>query len=119
MTEPIWKQAWRPTAALIYLVICLFDFVIMPMAFSNQYKPSELVSLALQFKDPLVQVKALEAMSTDQQWEPLTTKGNGIFHMSFGAILGAAAFGRSQEKKALIEKNPTRGKIDQDKIELA
>ena len=31
-------------------------------------------------------------------WDPLTLKGAGMFHLSFGAILGVSAYTRGQEK---------------------
>lgn len=34
------------------------------------------------------------------QWSPLTLQGAGLFHMAMGAIIGVAAFGRTQEKLA-------------------
>jgi hypothetical protein len=34
------------------------------------------------------------------QWNPITLQGAGLFHMAMGAILGIAAFGRTQEKIA-------------------
>jgi len=32
------------------------------------------------------------------QWQPLTLQGAGLFHIAMGAVLGIAAFGRTQEK---------------------
>jgi hypothetical protein len=32
------------------------------------------------------------------QWSPITLQGAGLFHMAMGAILGIAAYGRTQEK---------------------
>jgi hypothetical protein len=34
------------------------------------------------------------------QWNPLTLQGAGLFHIAMGAVLGIAAFGRTQEKIA-------------------
>jgi len=34
------------------------------------------------------------------QWQPLTLQGAGLFHISMGAVLGLAAYGRTQEKLA-------------------
>jgi hypothetical protein len=34
------------------------------------------------------------------QWNPLTLQGAGLFHIAMGAVLGIAAFGRTQEKLA-------------------
>jgi hypothetical protein len=33
-----------------------------------------------------------------EELEPLTLQGAGLFHMAMGAILGIAAYGRTQEK---------------------
>jgi hypothetical protein len=38
-------------------------------------------------------------------WQPLTLQGGGLIHISFGAILGVAAWTRGQEKVEAI-KNP-------------
>jgi hypothetical protein len=32
------------------------------------------------------------------QWQPLTLQGAGLFHIAMGAIIGVAAWGRTQEK---------------------
>ena len=32
------------------------------------------------------------------QWSPLTLQGAGLFHIAMGAVLGLAAWGRTQEK---------------------
>lgn len=104
--EPLWKKAWRPLAAYVYLSICAFDFVVMPMTYSSRHSPEKVVELALKFDNPTAQVSALSAMQKNQEWKPLTTQGNGIFHLAFGALLTGAAIGRSQEKKAKIEKAP-------------
>jgi hypothetical protein len=40
------------------------------------------------------------------QWNPLTLQGAGLFHIAMGAVLGIAAFGRTQEKLAGTAANP-------------
>jgi hypothetical protein len=101
--EPWWKEAWRPAAAAVYLFICLLDLGVMPLIYawlnaslSNQ----ELVNLALKFTDAAAQIQALQTLKQTHVWVPLTLQGNGMFHISFGAILGVAAFTRGQEKVA-------------------
>jgi hypothetical protein len=32
------------------------------------------------------------------QWQPITLQGAGLFHIAMGAVLGLAAWGRTQEK---------------------
>lgn len=83
MTHENWLQTkWRPITAMVYLVICLFDFVASPIFWT------------------LVQAYYDGVVTT--QWQPLTLAGSGLFHISFGAILGVSAFTRGQEKIAKV-----------------
>ncbi|MFA5490876.1 MAG: hypothetical protein WC284_16980 [Candidimonas sp.] len=109
--ENKFKQYWRPVAAVVYMVICLFDFVIMPSIYEyHNYKQnySEIIDLTLKYPSDTAQIKALETINRDGQWEPLTLMGGGMFHVAFGAIIGAAAFTRGQEKTERI-KNSQNG----------
>jgi hypothetical protein len=36
--------------------------------------------------------------SVTMQWQPITLQGAGLFHISMGAVLGIAAYGRTKEK---------------------
>lgn len=82
------NKYWRPIAAMVYVAICLFDFIIAPIIFSaySYHLKSEML----------------------QAWIPLTLQGGGIFHVSFGAILSVSAWTRGTEKVARIN-NPTYG----------
>ena len=74
------NSRWRPLMAVIYMITCFCDFVAFPILWSM-----------------------LQAMSNGQvtsQWMPLTLQGAGLYHIALGAILGIAAYGRSQEKIA-------------------
>lgn len=74
------NKRWRPLMAVIYMVTCTTDFVLFPVLWS-----------------------LLQAMSKGQvtsQWMPLTLQGAGLYHIAMGAVLGLAAYGRSQEKIA-------------------
>lgn len=73
------QNRWRPITAIVYLVICMFDFVIFPIGWA----------WFLFFVD---------AVDKTIGWTPLTLQGAGMFHLSFGAILGVSAFTRGQEK---------------------
>lgn len=76
---------WRPAAAWTYIAITVFDFVISPIVFSwFQYSIGQPIT----------------------QWAPLTLQGSGLFHISFGAIVGISAWTRTIEKiKVGDEKN--------------
>lgn len=74
------NSRWRPLMAMSYLITCICDFVLFPILWS-----------------------VLQSMSEGQvtsQWNPLTIQGGGLYHIALGAILGIAAYGRSQEKIA-------------------
>jgi hypothetical protein len=42
----------------------------------------------------------MSAGQVTSQWLPITLQGGGLYHIALGAILGVAAYGRSQEKIA-------------------
>ena len=76
-----WMNAkWRPMMGWMYMLVCTCDFVIFPVLWS------------------LVQSYTHGNVST--QWNPVTLQGAGLFHMAMGAVIGVAAFGRTQEKLA-------------------
>jgi hypothetical protein len=64
----------------MYMAVCMADFVLFPVLWSL--------------------VQAAHGGSVQTQWNPITLQGAGLFHMAMGAILGIAAFGRTQEKMA-------------------
>lgn len=82
------QQKWRPAMAVMYIVVCSFDFIIFPIGFT------------------IVQFWEVEAANDAfRQWEPLTLMGAGLFHMAMGAILGVSAWSRGQEKIAGVANN--------------
>lgn len=103
--EQTWKQAWRPAAAYIYLLICIMDFIVFPGYYSlanNRTTNSATVEESLKFKDSTAQIEALKILRREQTWTPLTTSGAGMIHLAFGSILGVAAWTRGKEKIALV-----------------
>jgi len=74
------NSKWRPMMGWMYMLVCTCDFVIFPVLWS------------------LVQAMTHGSVST--QWQPVTLQGAGLFHMAMGAVIGVAAFGRTQEKLA-------------------
>lgn len=77
-TESWMNRKWRPAMGWTYMAICILDFAIFPILWSilQAYYDGQVVN----------------------QWDPLTLKGAGLFHMAMGAILGIAAWSRGQEK---------------------
>lgn len=73
-----WMQAkWRPAMAWLYGLVCGFDFILFPIFWSL---------LQASIGNPIT------------QWSPLTLQGGGFFHVAMGAVIGIAAYGRTQEK---------------------
>lgn len=105
--EHSFKKFWRPIAAYVYLFICVFDFMAMPLyiEIQNNEVNAEAFAEIRQLESQEVKLKALEQLDLgSRNWEPLTLMGGAFFHLSFGAILGISAFTRGQEKKAAIER---------------
>jgi hypothetical protein len=76
--ESSWiKHYWRPLMAYQYAFVCFFDFVLGPILTFMYFKASG---------------------GTYVQWEPLTLRESGFYHLSQAAILGVAAWTRGQEK---------------------
>lgn len=71
------NSKWRPMMGWIYMGTCFFDFVLFPVLWSL---------LQASLKQPVT------------QWQPLTLQGAGLYHIAMGAVLGLAAWGRTQEK---------------------
>jgi hypothetical protein len=71
------NSKWRPMMGWMYMLVCMFDMIVFPILWS------------------LLQTITHTPIT---QWNPLTLQGAGLFHIAMGAVLGIAAFGRTQEK---------------------
>lgn len=71
-------RKWRPMMAMMYMVVCMFDFLVAPILWSL--------------------LQAMQHGQITNQWNPLTLQGAGLFHLAMGGVLGIAAYGRTQEK---------------------
>lgn len=90
-----WMQKkWRPMMAIMYMLVCICDFVIFPVLWSI--------------------LQSVNQGQVSTQWQPITLQGAGLFHMAMGAVLGVAAWSRGQEKMAGVTTSsmmPTRTSI--------
>lgn len=80
---------WRPAMGWMYMVVCIFDFIMFPVLWA-----------VIQFWETQA------ANDAFRQWSPLTLQGAGLFHMAMGAVLGIAAWSRGQEKIAGAASGP-------------
>ena len=74
------NSKWRPMMGWMYMLICMADMIVFPVLWSL--------------------LQALNHGQVTSQWQPLTLQGAGLFHIAMGAVLGIAAYGRTQEKMA-------------------
>lgn len=75
-----WMSAkWRPAMGWMYMAVCIFDFIIFPILWT------------------IIQAYDAQGVVTTE-WDPLTLKGGGLFHVAMGGVLGVAAWSRGQEK---------------------
>jgi len=83
---------WRWTALSVYLVICLYDFMVVPIWYGlNRPDLATFIEILNTVEDPLIQLELMKKMTG--QHNPFTLMGGGIFHLAFGAILTGSAFG--------------------------
>ena len=72
------NSKWRPMMGWMYMLVCTTDFIVFPILWSL--------------------IQALGGGQVHTQWQPITLQGAGLFHIAMCAVLGIAAFGRTQEK---------------------
>ena len=83
---------WRWTALIVYLLICFYDFMFVPIWYGlNRPDISELMKIVNETQDTLVRLDLLKTLVS--QHSPFTLMGGGLFHLAFGAILTGSAFG--------------------------
>jgi hypothetical protein len=94
-----WDWHWRSVAACIYLLICLCDFVVMPVYCEfvyNKRDDTQIVKLAETMPDSTSKVETLKVLKSERRWTPLT---NDTFHLAFGAILGVSALPMNRRRR--------------------
>jgi hypothetical protein len=86
------NRKWRPAMGWTYMFICILDFAVFPVLWSI--------------------IQATHSGTVSTQWDPITLRGAGLFHMAMGAILGIAAWSRGQEKimNATVSAQPVESK---------
>jgi hypothetical protein len=76
-SESKFSKYWRPAMGWMYMAVCIFDFIIFPFLWSLYLG---------HLKQPVT------------QWVPLTLQATGFFHVAMGAVIGIAAWKRTEEK---------------------
>ena len=104
--ETWFNRKWRPAMGWSYIVTCICDFVAFPILWSI--------------------LQAVSHGQVQNQWNPITLQGAGLYHIAMGGILGITAWWRSKEKLAgvippenlstVIRKEPNLGNIDDKSV---
>lgn len=105
MENKWYQKTWLPFAAFAYIIICIFDFIIMPVyVTAHNSRIENAVFNTLEGKDALAFADAMiKANQASRQWNPITLLGAGMFHLSFGALLTGGAVTRGFAKKSEVE----------------
>ena len=88
-------QRWRWAALSVYLLICFYDFLFVPVWYGlNRPDISQFMDIINSTEDTLVQMELMKKLTG--QHNPFTLMGGGLFRLAFGAILTGSAFGQNK-----------------------
>jgi len=82
---------WRPVMAFIYSILVVFDYLVRPslnLWMARRVDISDIVS-AVRDLDPTVAVRVVDRTMSTEFLPPVLPE---FVHLTFGAILGIAAF---------------------------
>ena len=87
------KVNFQSIALGVYLFICLFDFVLVPVWYGvNRPEIANFIDIMNTMENAQLQMELMRKM-TDHH-DPYTLMGGGLFHLSFGAILTGSVLNR-------------------------
>ena len=85
-------MTWRWAALLLYLLVCFYDFLFVPVWYGlNRPDIAEFMLIINATTEPMVQMELMKKLTG--QHSPFTLMGGGLFHLAFGAILTGSAVG--------------------------
>ena len=85
-------MTWRWAALSIYLLICFYDFLFVPVWYGlNRPNIEEFMMIINSTEHVLVQMELMTKLTG--QHDPFTLMGGGLFHLAFCAILTGSAVG--------------------------
>jgi hypothetical protein len=88
-------MTWRWAALSVYLLICFYDFLFVPVWYGlNRPDIAMFIDILNTVEDPLIQLELMKKLTG--QHSPFTLMGGGLFHLAFGAILTGSAVGMNK-----------------------
>ena len=102
--EEKWNN-WRALTAYIYLLICIFDFVLMPIysQIDLRHTKSEIIRLIENEDDKDFVIQVMDKVPVTQ-WSPVTLTGAGLFHLAFGGIIGGIGITKGLERREAVKR---------------
>jgi len=98
----VWLQhdeGWKTVLALVYAIVCLFDFIISPIMWSMNRQEALLMANAIAANAGIHADIAVEMLKAVYRVHtPYTLQGAGMFHLAFGALLTGSAISKFKEK---------------------
>jgi hypothetical protein len=89
-------MTWRWAALSVYLLICFYDFLFVPVWYGlNRPDIEQFMEIINSTEHVLVQMELMQKLTG--QHSPFTLMGGGLFHLAFGAILTGSAVGMGRK----------------------
>lgn len=95
--EAWYERTWRPAMAFLYFFLCFLDYAVRPAINIYFFREFDLIEV-VQTIEPLentVQIQIIDTLRSKEAVSPILSE---FVHISFGAILGVAAFTRGREE---------------------
>lgn len=93
-----YDDGWKSLSGFIYLIICMFDFMIVPIWFGLMRNDIVVISEYIKGVEPMVQLEYLKLLTS--QHDPFTLQHGGIFHIAFGAILTGSVLSNNKKRSS-------------------
>lgn len=91
------ENSWQVIAGLTYLLICVFDFFVVPTWYGLT-RP-EIITVMSNMPEHVSDAFKMEYLRIlIDNHEPYTLRGGGLFHLSFGAILTGSTLNKVRPK---------------------
>ena len=92
------KVNFQSIALGVYLFICLFDFVLVPVWYGvNRPEIANFIDIMNTMENTQLQMELMRKMTVHH--DPYTLMGGGLFHLSFGAILTGSVLNRKPKEE--------------------
>lgn len=95
-------EYWKVLCAVVYLLICILDFLIIPTYITIKHDETSSYSYYRNIKEVFADDNEsiriiLEQVGELGSWTPFSLRNGGLLHISFGAILTGTIIGRKKE----------------------